>query len=50
MLNIADQDFKRLVDFVKSNYGIDLSKKRHSYPAACPAQSQVWVTKILPAM
>lgn len=28
MLNIADQDFKRLVDFVKSNYGIDLSKKR----------------------
>ena len=28
MLNISDRDFKRLVDFVKSNYGIDLSKKR----------------------
>ena len=26
MLNISDRDFKRLVDFVKSNYGIDLSK------------------------
>ncbi len=28
MLNISDQDFTRLVNFVKSNYGIDLSKKR----------------------
>ena len=28
MLNITDQDFMRLVNFVKSNYGIDLSKKR----------------------
>ena len=28
MLNISDQDFHRLVNYVKSNYGIDLSKKR----------------------
>lgn len=28
MLNISDQDFQRLVHYVKSNYGIDLSKKR----------------------
>lgn len=28
MLNISDQDFKRLVFYVKQNYGIDLSKKR----------------------
>lgn len=28
MLNISDNDFKRLVSFVKQNYGIDLSQKR----------------------
>ena len=28
MLNISDQDFHRLVNYVKSNYGIDLSQKR----------------------
>ncbi len=28
MLNISDQDFQRLVQYVKANYGIDLSKKR----------------------
>ncbi|MCI8293113.1 MAG: protein-glutamate O-methyltransferase CheR [Hespellia sp.] len=28
MLTISDNDFNRLVHFVKSNYGIDLSKKR----------------------
>ncbi len=28
MLKISDQDFTRLVNFVKSNYGIDLIKKR----------------------
>lgn len=28
MLSISDKDFQRLVHYVKSNYGIDLSKKR----------------------
>lgn len=28
MLTITDSDFERLVNFVKSNYGIDLSKKK----------------------
>ena len=28
MLTITDNDFHRLVNFVKSNYGIDLSKKK----------------------
>ena len=28
MLTISDSDFHRLVNFVKSNYGIDLSKKK----------------------
>lgn len=28
MLDISDQDFHRLVQFVRQNYGIDLSKKR----------------------
>lgn len=28
MLNISDKDFLRLVQFVKKNYGIDLTKKR----------------------
>lgn len=29
MTTISDKDFKRLVDFVHSNYGINLSQKRH---------------------
>lgn len=27
-MNISDEDFRRLVNFVKSNYGIDLNQKR----------------------
>lgn len=29
MLSLSDNDFWRLVNFVKTNYGIDLSKKKH---------------------
>ena len=28
MLTITDSDFQRLISFVKTNYGIDLSKKK----------------------
>ncbi len=28
MMTLSNEDFKRLVDFIKSNYGIDLSKKK----------------------
>ena len=28
MLTISDSDFHRLVNFVKSNYGIDLSDRK----------------------
>ena len=28
MMQLSDQDFKRLVTFIKSNYGINLTQKR----------------------
>ena len=28
MMQLSDQDFKRLVTFIKSNYGINLEQKR----------------------
>ena len=33
---ISDEDFRKLTNFIKSQYGITLQQKRQLSPAACP--------------
>ena len=43
-MSISDADFRRMVDFIKSSYGIDLSQKKTAHHGtAFPHHPQAWL-------